>query len=57
VLKTLENPAQADSVDPRLYKFRLFVELETGDGRYRDQINYGMWVGSGVRRGAEVIYE
>jgi hypothetical protein len=44
-------------VDPRLYKFRLFVELETGDERYRDKVNCGMWVGSGMRKGAEVIYE
>ena len=31
--------------------------METGDERYRDGINCGMWVGSGMRRGAEVIYE
>jgi hypothetical protein len=37
--------------------FRLFIDLETGDDRYRERVNYGMWVGSGMRKGAEVVYE
>lgn len=44
-------------MDPSSYKFRLFIEMETGDVRYRDKINCGMWVGSGMRKGSEVIYE
>lgn len=57
VLAKLADPEQADSIDPRSYKFRIFVELETGDERYADLLNCGMWVGSGMRKGAEVIYE
>lgn len=57
VLEQLADPEQADNVDPRSYKFRLFIEMETGDERYREKIQYGMWVGSGMRKGAEVIYE
>ncbi|TVY20490.1 UPF0311 protein [Lachnellula arida] len=57
VLAQLADPALADKVDPDSYKFRLFIEMETGDERYRDKVNCGMWVGSGMRKGAEVIYE
>jgi len=53
----LNDSAQADKVDPNAYKFRLFIEMETGDQRYSDKLNCGMWVGSGMRKGAEVIYE
>lgn len=28
-------------------------KLETGDQRYAEKVNTGMWVGSGARRGAE----
>ncbi|KAH8803133.1 hypothetical protein F5884DRAFT_888264 [Xylogone sp. PMI_703] len=57
VLAELSNPEMADKVDPNSYKFRLFIEMETGDERYRDIVNYGMWVGSGMRRAEEVVYE
>lgn len=57
VLAQLNTPELADCVDPNSYKFRLFIEMETGDVRYRDKVNCGMWVGSGMRKGSEVIYE
>jgi hypothetical protein len=57
VLEALMDPERADQVDPNSYKFRIFVELETGDERYSKKINTGMWVGSGMRKGLEVIYE
>ncbi len=57
VLAKLLDPEEADKVDPNSYKFRLFIDMETGDERYRDKINCGMWVGSGMRKGEEVIYE
>ncbi|KAF5873204.1 uncharacterized protein Bfra_008483 [Botrytis fragariae] len=57
VLAQLADPALADQVDPNSYKFRLFIEMETGDERYCSKVNCGMWVGSGMRKGAEVIYE
>ncbi|KAI9739198.1 MAG: hypothetical protein M1834_007411 [Cirrosporium novae-zelandiae] len=56
VLERLLDPEQADSVSPGDYKFRLTVSLETGDERY-SFLNTGMWVGSGCRRGYEVIYD
>ncbi|PQE07226.1 Outer membrane beta-barrel protein [Rutstroemia sp. NJR-2017a BVV2] len=57
ILAQLADPEKAENVDPNSYKFRLFVEMETGDERYADKVNCGMWVGSGMRKGAEVIYE
>ncbi|KAI1855084.1 hypothetical protein JX265_012272 [Neoarthrinium moseri] len=57
VLESLQDPGKADTVDPSSYSFRLFVSMETGDSRYADKVNYGMWVGSGMRRGSQVIYE
>lgn len=57
VLVQLADPALADQVDPNSYRFRLFIEMETGDERYCSKVNCGMWVGSGMRKGAEVIYE
>jgi hypothetical protein len=57
VLAQLSDPSKANDVDPNSYKFRLFIEMETGDERYKEKINCGMWVGSGMRKGSEVIYE
>ncbi|MCJ1336703.1 hypothetical protein MMC09_001981 [Bachmanniomyces sp. S44760] len=56
ILEKLMDPAQADEVDPKAYSFRLYIHMETGDQRYL-HLNTGMWVGSGVRRGTEVIYD
>ncbi|MCJ1260388.1 hypothetical protein MMC22_000249 [Lobaria immixta] len=55
-LEKLEDPALADEVDPKSYSFRLYVHMETGDTRYL-HLNTGMWIGSGIRRGTEVIYD
>lgn len=52
VLEKLEDPAQADDVDPKSYSFRLYLHMETGDTRYL-HLNTGMWVGSGIRKGTE----
>lgn len=40
-------------MDPSEYSFRLSIKLETGDERYAERVNSGMWVGSGVRKGSE----
>ena len=49
ILAKLLDPHEADQVDPNSYKFSLFIEMETGDERYRHKVNCGMWVGSGMR--------
>lgn len=56
VLAKLFDPTQADSVSPNAYSFRLYVHLETGDSRYK-HLCTGMWVASGARLGAKVIYD
>ncbi|POS72969.1 hypothetical protein DHEL01_v208639 [Diaporthe helianthi] len=56
VLTRLLDPVEGDKVSPDEYRFRIFIRLETGDERYR-WLNEGMWIGSGVRRGLEVIYD
>jgi hypothetical protein len=50
VLANLLDQGKADKVEPTSYIFRLFIDLETGDERYREKVNCGMWVGSGMRR-------
>ncbi|KAM0723970.1 hypothetical protein Q7P37_000961 [Cladosporium fusiforme] len=57
VLEKLFDPEQADDVLPSEYSFRLTVKLETGDERYKDVVNSGMWIGSGARKGSEVVYD
>jgi len=56
ILAQLNDPATADSVDPSKYKFRLYVYMETNDERY-NHLNTTMWVASGMRLGAKVIYD
>lgn len=56
MLEKLNDPALSDDVDPKLYSFRLYIHMETGDSRYL-ALNTGMWVGSGIRRGTEVTYD
>lgn len=54
-LEKLDDPSQADEVDPKSYSFRLYIHMETGDSRYL-HLNTGMWIGSGIRRGTEGKY-
>ncbi|KAK5651345.1 hypothetical protein OQA88_12578 [Cercophora sp. LCS_1] len=56
VLRDLNDPEKADDVDPSTYKFRLYINMNTGDPRY-NHVNTTMWVASGMRKGAKVIYD
>jgi hypothetical protein len=53
VMERLQDPERADGVDPSEYSFKLSIKLETGDERYRDRLNGGLWIGSGARTGDE----
>ncbi|KAI9716836.1 MAG: hypothetical protein M1812_005176 [Candelaria pacifica] len=57
ILQQLANATLADSVDPRSYKFRLDVSFETGDARYKGLLDTGLWVGSGVKKGNEILID
>lgn len=52
VLERLNDSVQADQVPANQYKFRMSIELETGDERYAF-LNACMWIGSGCRRAGE----
>lgn len=56
VMERMQDPVAADNIAASRYKFRVTIELETGDDRYQD-LNTGLWVGSGCRRGAEIVYD
>ena len=53
MLEKLFDPELANEVKPADYSFRLSIKLETGDERYKEKVNTGIWIGSGARRGAE----
>jgi hypothetical protein len=55
-LKKLFDPRAADTVSPGDYRFRLYINLETGDDRYK-HLNASMWIGSGARLGRWVVYD
>lgn len=52
VLERLNDPMEANSVPANQYRFRMTVELETGDERY-SFVNSCIWVGSACRRSNE----
>ncbi|KAF3399887.1 hypothetical protein F1880_008141 [Penicillium rolfsii] len=56
VLEKVNDPAMADGINPSSYKYRINLSMETGDERYTF-LNTLMWVGSGCRRGQEVIFD
>ncbi|EZF32317.1 hypothetical protein H101_04099, partial [Trichophyton interdigitale H6] len=56
VLEKVADPTVADSINPNTYKYRVNISMETGDERYAF-VNTIMWVGSGCRRGSEVILD
>ena len=55
VLEKLDDPSQADEVDPKTYSFRVYMHMECGDQRYL-HLNTGMWIASALRRGTEGMY-
>jgi len=56
LLERLNDPQTADTIPANQYKFRISLELETGDERY-SFLNTYLWVGSGSRRAGEIIYD
>ncbi|KAI5860647.1 hypothetical protein GGS23DRAFT_579652 [Durotheca rogersii] len=57
VMKALRDPETSEQVDPRLCQYRVFVTMKTTDERYAAKLNTGMWIGSCLWRGLEVIYD
>lgn len=54
----LSYPNRAGEICDSAAKLRFFVSMETGDARYAEKVNAGMWVGIGAMKGTnEIIYE
>lgn len=51
------RPGCQEGVDPRRYQFRVSLRMETADERYAEKVNFGLWVGSGVKNTCEFVYE
>ena len=57
VMRALQDPEKAASVDPRHTQYRVSLSMKTTDERYAEKVNLGLWIGSCLWRGSEVIYE
>ncbi|KAJ8130006.1 hypothetical protein O1611_g3624 [Lasiodiplodia mahajangana] len=57
LMRALQDPEKADSVDARLIQYRVTLSMKTTDERYAEKVNFGLWVGSCLWRGSEVIYD
>ncbi|KAJ5560277.1 hypothetical protein N7513_002676 [Penicillium frequentans] len=56
ILEKVNDQGQADGINPGSYKYRINLSMETGDERFTF-LNTLMWIGSGCRRGQEVIFD
>ena len=50
------DPDECDTTAANQYKFRVNIDLETGDERYAF-LSTGMWIGSGSRRLHEIVLD
>lgn len=57
LMRALQDPEKAASVDPRLIQYRVALSMKTTDERYAERVNFGLWIGSCLWRGSEVVYE
>lgn len=57
VMKALEQTETSEQVDPRLCQYRIFITMKTSDERYAEKLNGGMWIGSCLWKGLEVVYD
>ncbi|KAI0878018.1 hypothetical protein GGS24DRAFT_49094 [Hypoxylon argillaceum] len=57
LMQALQDPERADAVDARLIQYRVTLSMKTTDKRYAEKVNFGLWVGSCLWKGSEVIYE
>ncbi|KAI0118313.1 hypothetical protein GGR51DRAFT_545548 [Nemania sp. FL0031] len=57
LMRALQDPEKVESVDARLIQYRVTLSMKTTDERYAEKVNFGLWVGSCLWRGSEVIYD
>ncbi|KAI1097196.1 hypothetical protein F4804DRAFT_352023 [Jackrogersella minutella] len=57
LMKAIQDPERSHEADPRLCPFRVFITMKTSDERYAAKLNTGMWIGSCLWKGLEVVYD
>ncbi|OTA93178.1 hypothetical protein M434DRAFT_395863 [Hypoxylon sp. CO27-5] len=57
MMKLLQDLNASRDVDPRLCPFRVFITMKTQDERYASKLNAGLWIGSCLWKGLEVVYD
>lgn len=57
VMNDLRDSDKARSLDPRVYRYRVFITMRTADARYAAMVNTSMWVGTCLWDVAKVVYE
>jgi Protein of unknown function (DUF3237) len=57
LLASLLDQTAGSEVDPRKYHFRMFMTLRTSDDRYAEDMNFTMWIGSGMWKANELVFE
>jgi hypothetical protein len=57
ILSELADPSISKDIDPRRYQFRTFITLRTTDERYVEEVNFSIWLGTGMWKGDELIFE
>ncbi|KAI1449178.1 hypothetical protein F5Y02DRAFT_251988 [Annulohypoxylon stygium] len=57
LVKALQDPETSRDANPRLCPFRVFITMKTSDERYATKLNTGLWVGSCLWKGLEVVYD
>ncbi|KAI0521025.1 hypothetical protein F5B22DRAFT_34734 [Xylaria bambusicola] len=56
-MRALRDPGEAATIDPRQIQYRVSLSMKTTDERYAEKVNLGLWIGSCLWRGSEVIYD
>ncbi|GAP86610.1 putative upf0311 protein [Rosellinia necatrix] len=57
LMRVLQDPERDDPVNARLIQYRAILSMKTTDERYAEKVNFGLWVGSCLWKGSEVIYD
>ncbi|KAK8123053.1 hypothetical protein PG984_011723 [Apiospora sp. TS-2023a] len=57
IMDDLRDSEKSRTVDPRMYRYRVFITMRTADARYADRVNTGMWVGTCLWDVAKVVYD
>ncbi|KAK8104834.1 uncharacterized protein PG998_011867 [Apiospora kogelbergensis] len=57
IMEGLRDSEKSRTIDPRRYRYRVFITMRTADARYAAKVNTSMWVGTCLWDVAKVVYE